>query len=216
MVEQGKVLYLGISDSPAWVVAIANSYAKAHGKTPFSIYQGRWNIMLRDMEREIIPMARHFGMAIAPWDVLGGGKFQSKKSMDERKKNKEGLRSMMGNGEQTEDEVKISEALSKVASEHGIESVTAVALAYVMQKTPHVFPIVGGRKVSHLQDNIQALKIKLTDAQVEFLESVKPQVPEFPNNFIGSDPHVSGQPGFILGASAPFSFLKAPKAIGHE
>jgi aryl-alcohol dehydrogenase-like predicted oxidoreductase len=103
LVEQGKVLYLGISDTPAFIVAAANTYAKAHGKTPFSIYQGRWSVMLRDMEREIIPMCRHFGMAIAPWDALGGGKFQSKKALEERKKNNEGLRSMMG-GEQTEQE----------------------------------------------------------------------------------------------------------------
>lgn len=216
LVEQGKVLYLGISDSPAWVVAAANTYAKAHGKTPFSIYQGRWNIMLRDMERDIIPMARHFGMALAPWDVLGGGKFQSKKSMEERKKNKEGLRSIAGPGEQTEDEVKISEALSKVASEHGIESVTAIALAYVMSKTPNVFPIVGGRKVEHLKDNIQALKIKLSDKQIEYLESIKPQTPEFPTNFIGEDPHVSGQAGMLLGGTAQFSFVRASKSIGHE
>ena len=56
LVEQGKVLYLGISDTPAFIVSAANTYAKAHGKTQFSIYQGRWNIMLRDMEREVIPM----------------------------------------------------------------------------------------------------------------------------------------------------------------
>ena len=62
LVEQGKVLYLGISDTPAYIVSAANTYARAHGKTPFTIYQGRWNIMLRDMEREIIPMCRHFGM----------------------------------------------------------------------------------------------------------------------------------------------------------
>ena len=66
LVNQGKVLYLGISDTPAWVVSAANTYAVAHGKTPFSIYQGRWNVMLRDMERDIIPMARTFGMALAP------------------------------------------------------------------------------------------------------------------------------------------------------
>jgi aryl-alcohol dehydrogenase-like predicted oxidoreductase len=47
VVKSGKVLYLGISDTPAWVVSAANSYAKAHGKTQFSIYQGRWNVMLR-------------------------------------------------------------------------------------------------------------------------------------------------------------------------
>ncbi|THZ70715.1 putative aryl-alcohol dehydrogenase Aad14 [Aureobasidium pullulans] len=214
LVEQGKVMYLGISDSPAWVVSAANYYAKAHGKTPFSIYQGRWNIMLRDFEREIIPMARHFGMALAPWDVLGGGKFQTKAAIEERKKNGEGLRSMMG-GEQTEEEVKMSAALKEVANEHNV-SLTAVALAYVMSKTINVFPLVGGRKVEHLKDNIKALSIKLSDEQIKKLEGVKSFDPGFPNTFIGEDPKISGQPNFLLGASASIAWQKAAKPIGHE
>jgi aryl-alcohol dehydrogenase-like predicted oxidoreductase len=235
LVEQGKVLYLGISDTPAFIVAAANTYAKAHGKTPFSIYQGRWSVMLRDMEREIIPMCRHFGMAIAPWDALGGGKFQSKKALEERKKNNEGLRSMMG-GEQTEQEQKISEALEKVAGEHGIESITAIALAYVMAKAPYVFPIVGGRKVEHLHDNIQALKIKLTDKQIEHLESVVPFEAGFPNNFVGvvsqtlakflvfvtllmlllQNPAVSGKSPTIVAGTASMSWVTGPHPIDHE
>lgn len=141
VVKSGKVMYLGISDTPAWIVSAANEYAKSHGKTQFSIYQGRWNIMLRDFERDILPMARHYGMALAPWDAIGGGKFQTKKQLEERKKNGEGLRSIFG-GEQTEQQAKISEALEKVANAHGLESPTAVALAYVMAKAPNVFPIV--------------------------------------------------------------------------
>lgn len=132
LIEQGKVLYLGISDTPAWIVAAANTYAVSHGKTPFSVYQGRWNVMLRDFERDIIPMARHFGMALCPWDVLGGGHFQSKKQMEARKQTGEGIRPLMGS-EQTEQEVKVSSALEKVAGEHGIESLQSIALAYVMQ-----------------------------------------------------------------------------------
>lgn len=216
LVEQGKVMYLGISDTPAWIVSAANEYAKARGKTQFSVYQGRWNIMIRDFERDIIPMARHYGMALAPWDVLGGGKFQSKKAIEERKKNNEGLRRITGDGSQTEQEVKISEALEKVASQHGDVSVTAVALAYVMQKTPYVFPIIGGRKVEHLKDNIKALSIHLTDKQIEELESVSPLDVGFPNNFIGPDPKVTGElgPG-LLASAAQLRFVKSPQAIGH-
>lgn len=214
-VEQGKVMYLGISDSPAWVVSAANYWARAHGKTPFSVYQGRWNVMLRDFEREIIPMCRHFGMALAPWDVLGGGKFQTKKALEERKKANEGLRSLMGPG-QSEAEVKTSEALSEVAAEHGVESVTAIALAYVMSKCPNVFPIIGGRKVEHLKDNISALKIKLSDKQIEKLESVNKFEVGFPHNFIGADPKVSGSATALLASAAPMSFVLSSKAIGHE
>lgn len=215
VVKSGKVLYLGISDTPAYIVSHANAYAKAHGKTPFSIYQGRWNVMLRDMEREIIPMARHWGMAIAPWDAIGGGKFQTKKQLEERKKNNEGLRNIFGEG-QNEQEARMSEALEKVANEHGLESPTAVALAYVMSKTPNVFPIVGGRKVEHLHANIKALEIKLTDKQIEYLESVVPFEPGFPNNFVGEDPHVTGHATMLTGAVAPMAFVRSGKPIGHE
>lgn len=56
LVVQRKVLYLGISDTPAWVVAKANTYARMAGKTPFVVYQGMWNIMYRDIEQEIMPL----------------------------------------------------------------------------------------------------------------------------------------------------------------
>jgi len=215
LVEQGKILYLGISDTPAWIVAAANTYAVSHGKTPFSVYQGRWNVLMRDFERDIIPMARHFGMALAPWDVLGGGKFQSKKQLEARKKAGEGLRSMMGSGDQSEDERKVSEALEKVAEEAGVESVTTIALAYVMQKTNNVFPIIGGRKIEHLHDNIKALSVHLTDKQIEYLESVRDFDIGFPGNFVGDDPR-AGKTAPIIQGAALVDFGRFAKPIGHN
>lgn len=212
LVEQGKVLYLGVSDTPAWVVSAANTYARAHGKTPFSIYQGRWNIMLRDFEREIIPMAHHFGMALCPWDVLGGGKFQTKKQLEARKKAGEGLRGMIS-AEQSDEERRISAALEEVASEHGTESIQQIALAYILQKTRHVFPMIGGRKVEHLQDNIKALSIHLTDDQISRLESAKEFEIGFPMNFISQDPKETGKSPMLVGAVAPMAWERAPKPI---
>lgn len=188
LVEQGKVLYLGISDTPAWVVATANTYAKTHGKTPFSVYQGRWNVMDRDFERDIIPMARHFGMALCPWSVLGGGALKSKAQLEARSREGDSARVK----EQSEYAVRVSEALAEVAAEHGTDSVQQIALAYVMRKARNVFPLVGCRKPSHLEDNIKALSIRLTDDQVRRLESVKPFDLGFPMNFIGDDPRETG------------------------
>ncbi|KAJ6004843.1 hypothetical protein N7540_012642 [Penicillium herquei] len=214
LVEQGKVMYLGISDSPAWVVSAANAYARAHGKTPFSIYQGRWNLMRRDFERDILPMTRYYGMALAPWDVLGSGHFQTAKQLAVREKNGEGLRSTFAHS-QSEEERQISEALATVAAEHGIESVTAIALAYVLCKAPNIFPLVGGRKVEHLMDNIQALSIRLTKKQIEFLEAARPFDEGFPNNFIGTDPKVTGAgANFLMLTSGQFDFVQAERAIG--
>ncbi|KAM3423803.1 hypothetical protein BST61_g1205 [Cercospora zeina] len=214
VVKSGKVLYLGISDSPAWVVSAANEYAKAHGKTQFTVYQGRWNIMIRDFERDILPMARHYGMALAPWDVIGGGKFQTQRQIEERKKNNEGLRSIVGPG-QTEQQERFSAALEKVANSHGLESPTAIALAYVMAKAPNVFPIVGGRKVEHLHQNIKSLEVKLSQQEIEELESVVDFDIGFPGNLIGPDPHVVGKASGLLGAIASMSFVQAEKPIGH-
>lgn len=217
LVLSGKVLYLGISNTPAWVVASANTYARLQGRTPFAIYQGRWNVLHRDFEREILPMARQFGMALAPWDAIGGGKFQSAKALEARKdRGENGLRNMMGSAKQTEDEVRMSEALAKVAAEHGIESVTAIALAYVLSKAPNVFPLVGGRRIEYLQDNIQALSIRLTDEQVRFLESVKPLDVGYPYNMLGEEPGVTGHESMALAPAGKISFVKYPRAIGYQ
>lgn len=118
----------------------------------------------------------------------------------------------MGGGlaEQTEEEIKVSEALAQVASEHGIESVTAVALAYVMSKAANVFPVIGGRKVEHLKDNIQALSIQLTDEQIELLESVRPFNVGFPHNFIPANPNVTGH-SFLIARTNAMKFPNAKK-----
>ncbi|EJD50769.1 arylalcohol dehydrogenase [Auricularia subglabra TFB-10046 SS5] len=146
LVAQGKVLYLGISDAPAWIVSQANQWAVCHGKTPFSIYQGRWNVMERDFERDIIPMAREWGMALAPWSVLAAGKIRTDEEEKRRKESGEGGRDMLGTGwERTPREREVCLALEKVAKELGDYTISAVAIAYVMHKTQYVFPIVGGR-----------------------------------------------------------------------
>ncbi|KIK57460.1 hypothetical protein GYMLUDRAFT_75648 [Collybiopsis luxurians FD-317 M1] len=186
LVLQGKVLYLGISDSPAWVVAQANEYARSNGKTPFSVYQGQWSILDRSFERDIIPMARSLGLALAPWGVLGGGKLRTDAEEQRRKESGENGRTMMSDWLRNENEVKVSRALEKVAGELELgDNIGAVAIAYVMQKTPYVFPIIGGRKIEHLQANIKGLDITLTEEQIKFLEDVIPFDLGFPHNFIG-------------------------------
>ncbi|KAH9947747.1 aryl-alcohol dehydrogenase [Amylocystis lapponica] len=186
LVAEGKVLYLGISDTPAWIVSKANTYARLMGKTSFSIYQGAWNIMQRDFEREIIPMARAEGLALAPWNVLSAGKIRTDEEEERRRQTGEKGRMMIvSDWERTPEERKVCLALEEVAKQVGAKNITAVAIAYVMQKTPYVFPIIGGRKPEHLLSNIEALGIALTPEQMEFLESAKSLDLGFPHNLIG-------------------------------
>ncbi|KAF5326547.1 hypothetical protein D9611_000236 [Ephemerocybe angulata] len=196
LVVQGKVLYLGVSDTPAWVVSKANQYARDHAMTPFVVYQGAWNVMERSFEREIIPMAQsegqdwwlmQAGMALCPWNVLAAGKIRTDEEEERRLKSGEKGRTLLGNDwMRNEEEKKVCKALEKVAGEVGAKSITAVAIAYLMQKTPFVFPLIGGRKVEHLHDNIQALNISLTPQQIEYIESVTPFDLGFPGTMIGT------------------------------
>ncbi|RDW81562.1 aldo/keto reductase [Aspergillus mulundensis] len=180
LVTSGKVLYLGVSDTPAWVVVKANDYARAHGLKPFSVYQGKWNAAYRDMEREIVPMCRDQGMGIAPWAPLGGGKFKGREAREA--KSKEAGASGRG-AEMSQSDVRISEALEKVAERKG-SNLHAIALAYVMHKTPNVFPIIGQRKVEHLKANIEALGIVLDDKDMDEIDGATEFDVGFPMNFI--------------------------------
>ncbi|KAI0333973.1 Aldo/keto reductase [Cubamyces sp. BRFM 1775] len=187
IVASGKVLYLGISDTPAWIVSSANRYARDHGKTPFVIYQGRWNVLIRDFERDIIPMCRHEGMALAPWEVLGGGKIRTDAEEEQRRKTGEKGRTILSpEWERTETEKKVCKVLEEVAKQVGAKSIQAVAIAYVMQKTPYVFPILGGRKPEQLYANIEALDIALTEEQIQYIESAVPFDIGFPCNMVGN------------------------------
>lgn len=192
LVIQGKVMYLGISNSPAWVAAAANTYARAHGKTPFVAYQGQWNVLVRDLEREIVPMAKHFGMAIVPFGVLGSGKFQSQRTVEERAKRGEKFRF---NDPPSGAHIAMNEALERVAKEVGTDNIPGIALAWVRQKARNVIPIVGGSKTSYLENNIKALHISLTREQMQYLESVVPFKPGFPHSMIGDDPRERLYPG---------------------
>ncbi|KAF2493813.1 aryl-alcohol dehydrogenase-like protein [Lophium mytilinum] len=175
LVLAGKVLYLGVSDTPAWIVSKANQYARDHGFRPFSVYQGRWSAADRDFERDILPMARAEGMALAPWGALGGGHFKT----DAQREAAEGRKF----GKASDKHVAISKKLEAVAEKKGT-LITSVALAYVMHKYPYVFPIVGGRKVEHLKGNIEALGLQLTEEEIDDIDSAVPFEVGFPMNML--------------------------------
>ncbi|OBT57010.1 hypothetical protein VE04_03120 [Pseudogymnoascus sp. 24MN13] len=174
LVISGKVLYLGISNTPAWIVAKANAYARAHGFRQFSVYQGRWSAEHRDVEREIFPMCQDEGMAFVAWDAWEseGGSW----------------------GEPSEDAVNVSKALEEVAQRKGT-TIAAVALAYLLVKAPYVFPIIGCRTLSHLEGNIGALGVKLGEEDVKEIEAAKVFDVGYPGTVFGKDLESQWLPG---------------------
>jgi len=211
MVTQGKVLYLGISDTPAWIVSKANEYARQNGLRQFSVYQGRWSAEHRDFERDIIQMCAAEGMGMAPWGALGGGNFKT----EEQRKSSEGRNSATFGGV-SEGAQKISKVLEKIANNKKT-LLTSVALAYVRQKAPFVFPIVGGRKIDHLKGNIEALSLHLTDEEIDEIEQANAFDIGFPHNFLGGPKGVK-QPSdvWLIGMAGRTEHVPWPKAIGNN
>lgn len=191
LVQQGKVLYLGVSDTPAWIVSKANEYARGHGLQPFVVYQGRWSAAQRDFERDILPMCAAEGMGLAPWGALGGGKFKTAKQRQDS--NNEGRNFGGGPSEQ---DVKVSDVLEKLANAKHT-AVTSIALAYILHKAPYVFPIVGGRNIEHLKGNIAALAIELTPDEIAEIEGALEFNIGFPQNFLSGKPEGIKSPGDI-------------------
>ncbi|KAJ6139837.1 hypothetical protein N7471_006323 [Penicillium samsonianum] len=204
LVLSGKVLYLGISDTPAWIVTKANQYARDHGLRPFSVYQGKWNAATRDFERDIIPMAASEGMGLAPWASLGGGAFKTTAQREELERAGNPGRQVPA----TERDIAVSKVLEAVAERHGT-ALTSVALAYVMRKAPYVVPIVGGRKVEHLLGNIEGLGVDLSDEDLREIEGAYEFDVGFPMNFLfrGDDvPEAHPGNSSFLNVAAKFDY----------
>ncbi|KAH8785999.1 putative norsolorinic acid reductase [Diaporthe sp. PMI_573] len=208
LINQGKVLYLGISDAPAWMVTKANMYARQNGLRPFSVYQGRYSAQERDLEREVIPMCKEEGMALMPFGVLGGGLFKSPDSGPEQ-----GGRNVPPPLRVGREEA-ISKVLDAVAKRHNVP-ITSVALAYALQKSPNVFPILGGRKVEHLKANVEALSLELTPEDVQEIEKGYEFDIGFPHKFMSSTGNMITGPQDIniLAMMGYFDYVAPPKAI---
>ena len=216
LVSSGKVNYLGISDTPAWIVSKANQYARDHGLRPFVVYQGMWNAALRDFERDIIPMCKDEGMALCPYGVLNQGRFQTEEGFKAREQNNPG-RNFVPLSDLDKRVSKVLETISNTRS----TGLTNVALAYVRQKAPYVFPIVGARKVSHIEGTLEGLHVNLSQKEVEAIEAAYPFDYGFPQTFLSGSLIFGGEsrgingPGdvFLIKGSGTFDYIEEAKPI---
>ena len=211
LLNQGRVLYLGASDMPAYVVAACNQYARDHALRGFVAYQGKWSAAERDFERDVLPLARDFGLAVCPFNALGGGQFKTKAQREEAGRSGEGRRAVYAPPPTV---VAITDVLERIAATKPHPRgeawhVTGVALAYVLQKQPYVHPIVGGRKVEHLQGNIDALSLELSEQDIKDIEEASGFQLGFPYSMLGQKPEDS----FLMNAAGTFDYVPPQTAI---
>src|SRR5580765_1593407 len=170
LVRQGKVLYVGISDAPAWWIAQANTLAHLRGWSPFIGLQIEYSLIERSIERELIPMAKAFDMGLVAWSPLAGGvlsgKYASGKAAGDARYSSEMMRSFLPAQERQD---RVVAALRKIAEQTG-RSAAQVALAWLRHREIPVIPIIGARRMEQLQDNLASLTLALSPDQVRELD----------------------------------------------
>lgn len=178
VVRQGKVLSVGISDAPAWKVAQANTLASLRGWSPFVALQIQYSLIERTSERDLIPMAQEFGLAVMPWAILGSGVLTGKHSRPDN----DSLRGDWGRLRDERNRIIVDEVV-KVAQEIGY-SPAQVAINWVLQRPGVTSPLIGARTVQQFEDNVAALDFTLSAEQVARLNKVSEIDLGFPHNFI--------------------------------
>jgi aryl-alcohol dehydrogenase-like predicted oxidoreductase len=176
LIRQGKINYAAISDTPAWQVAKGNTLAELMGWSQFIALQVEYSLIQRTSERELIPMAKHFGMTVTPWAPLGGGVLSGKYLRGEQGRIKPESRRL------DDSSIEITKAVVAIADELGV-SASHVALQWVMSQGFSSIPIVGATKVSQLEENLKTIDVSLTKEHLQKLDEVSKIDLGFPGEF---------------------------------
>ncbi|NUR84989.1 MAG: aldo/keto reductase [Nonomuraea sp.] len=179
-VQAGKVLYVGISDAPAWVVARANTLAEWRGWSPFVGLQVPYSLLQRDIERELLPMAESLGLGVTAWSPLAGGVLSGKYAPSS---GADQAPTRLSAGSLSARDHAVARAVQEVAEELGATP-SQVAIAWTMSRSAAVRPIVGARSAAQLRDNLGALGLTLPAESAARLEEATGFTLGFPADFI--------------------------------
>ena len=184
LARAGKILYAGVSDTPAWRVSQAQTLAGLRGWTPFVGLQIEYSLVERTPERDLLPMAQAMGLAVTPWSPLGqgvlSGKYNQPGAAEGARLRHEGAMPYL-----TDRNLRIAAEVGVVAGE--IErSPAQVALRWLLQRSVPCIPIIGGRKRSQIEDNLRCLEFTLNEQQVKRLDQASHVDLGFPHDFLRS------------------------------
>jgi aryl-alcohol dehydrogenase-like predicted oxidoreductase len=183
LISQGKVRYIGFSDTPAWKCAQAQTTAMFRGWAPLIALQIEYSLLERTVEGELIPMAQEMGLGVTPWGPLKSGVLSGKYTRENKDKEKPSRE--WAAAELNERAYTIVDELIKIAK-HMNSSPSRVALSWLQQKQGVTSTIIGARTLQQLDDNIAALDLKLHDEQISKLDELSKPTLNFPHDFIAN------------------------------
>jgi aryl-alcohol dehydrogenase-like predicted oxidoreductase len=180
LVTRGLVHYVGISDTPAWVVSQANTIADFRGWNAFAAIQFEYSLLQRTPERDLIPMAKALDLAVTPWGTIGGGALTGKYLREESGRVPE------DSTRRNEYSSKIAQTVVEIAEEIGATP-AQVAINWARQRQQVMIPIIGASKASQLLDSLGCLSFEIPADLLAKLNEVSKIELGFPHEFLKSD-----------------------------
>ena len=182
LIQQGKIFYIAISDTPAWIVSRANTIAELRGWNAFIGMQLEYSLLQRTGERDLIPMANAFDMGIIAWAPIAGGALTGKYLQQ----NDDAKRLQPNSARLNEKSRAIAQEVVNIAAETGF-SAAQDAIRLVMQQHQQVIPIVGARHLGQLNDSLGACSIQLQPEHLHRLNEISKIELGFPHDFLKGD-----------------------------
>ncbi|MCY8788841.1 aldo/keto reductase [Bacillus inaquosorum] len=173
VVKAGKARYIGASAMYAWQFQKALHVAEKNGWTKFVSMQNHLNLIYREEEREMLPLCKEEKMGVTPYSPLASGRLTREWSETTHRSETDQIQKSKYDATADADRL-VVERLAAIAEKHGV-SRTHIAIAWLLQKEPVTAPIIGATKMSHLEDAVRALSVKLTSEEIALLE--EPYVP---------------------------------------
>lgn len=201
LVRDGKVRYIGFSDTPAWKCAEAQTIARFRGWAPLIALQIEYSLMERTVEGELVPMARELGLGVTPWSPLKSGVLSGKYKRQQHGQHEAG-RGAWATSALNETTYTLLEELERIASQLG-STVARVAIAWVQSRPGVTSTIIGARTLQQLEDNLAALDVQLSPTHLAGLDELTRPKLNFPADFLANGAPFLHGGTTINGRSAP-------------
>jgi len=178
VVKAGKARYIGASAMYSWQFLKALHVAEKNGWTRFVSMQNHLNLIYREEEREMLPLCKEEKIGVIPYSPLASGRLTRDWSESTHRSETDQVQNSKYDATADADRI-IVERVAEIAEKHGVPRVQ-IAIAWLLQKEPVTAPIIGATKISHLEDAVAALSVRLTPEEVTYLEE-----PYIPHQIVG-------------------------------
>lgn len=196
LIRQGKILYIGISDTPAWEITRLQVTAELRGWTQFCAHQAEYNLLQRTAERDLIPMSKALGIGVLPWSPLGSGMLSGKYATRPAKGDVPGGRKdlITAAGRINPAAIAVADRVQAIAERLGVTS-AQVAVAWTLANPAVCAPLIGARTMDQLLDNLGALAVDLDAETLAELDAASPVELGFPHDFLAGPYILNGLTG---------------------